>query len=265
MKALWTSLCVFALANLIALGALGAWLVKSDRLDMERARSIREMLMTTLTEERAAKEAEVITTEQKKKEAETAAKESRAPLTAAEQLAARIEATELDRQRAERLKREVQDLRASLSSEREKLDGDWKKLRDAQRAHSEQVAQNLATVGNEQFQKTLTVLSKLEPRESKSVLLQMLDGAGIEPMTAPGFAPVTPGATPAAPAPDATPAASPGKPGKPQVLAYLDAMDDKIRTAIVNEIVRDDPKLAAELLEALRVRGTFAAVAQGNP
>ncbi|MBK7294565.1 MAG: hypothetical protein IPI84_12500 [Holophagaceae bacterium] len=96
----------------------------------------------------------------------------------------------------------------------------------------------------------------------------MLDGAGIEPMTTPAFAPVTPGAapaTPAAPVVDTPPVASPGKPGKPQVLAYLDAMDDKIRTAIVNEIIRDDPKLAAELLEALRVRGTFAAVAQGNP
>jgi hypothetical protein len=42
-------------------------------------------------------------------------------------------------------------------------------------------------------------------------------------------------------------------------------MDDKIRTAILNEIIKEDPKLAAELLEALRVRGTFAAVAQGAP
>lgn len=271
MKALWTALSVAAIANLIALVALGAWLVKSDRLDNDRARRIRELLTITITDEKAASAAELASLEQKKAEAETARKENQAPLTAAEQLEARLEATELDRQRAERLKREVQDLRASLSSERAKLDSDWKQLRDAQKAHADQVQQNLATVGSEQFQKTLTVLSKLEPKEAKSVLMQMLDGAGIQPVQVPGIsmAPVAapPSANPQAPStgPEPSTASPSARPGTQQVLAYIDAMDDKIRTAILNEIIKDDPKLAAELLEALRVRGTFAAVAQGAP
>ena len=274
MKALWTALSVAALANLIALVALGAWLVKSDRLDNDRARRIRELLTITITDEKAASAAELASLEQKKAEEETARKENQAPLTAAEQLEARLEATELDRQRAERLKREVQDLRASLSSERAKLDSDWKQLRDAQKAHADQIQQNLATVGSEQFQKTLTVLSKLEPKEAKSVLMQMLDGAGIQPVQVPGIsmAPVAapPTANPQAPTtgpePSTVSPSSPSsRPGTQQVLAYIDAMDDKIRTAILNEIIKEDPKLAAELLEALRVRGTFAAVAQGAP
>lgn len=269
MKALWTALCVAAIANLIALVALGAWLVKSDRLDNDRARRIRELLTITITDEKAASAAELASLEQKKAEEETARKQNQAPLTAAEQLEARLEATELDRQRAERLKREVQDLRASLSSERAKLDSDWKQLRDAQKAHADQVEQNLATVGSEQFQKTLTVLSKLEPKEAKSVLMQMLDGAGIQPVQVPGIsmAPVDTSANPQAPSagPEPSTTSTPARPGTQQVLAYIDAMDDKIRTAILNEIIKDDPKLAAELLEALRVRGTFAAVAQGAP
>jgi hypothetical protein len=42
-------------------------------------------------------------------------------------------------------------------------------------------------------------------------------------------------------------------------------MDDKIRTAVLNELVKQDPALAAELLEALRVLGTFAEVSPSNP
>lgn len=258
MKGLWTALTVLAIANLLALAGLGAWLVQSDRMDMARARKLRELVSTTLTAEqseaaRLAAEAEA------KEKAEAAAKlEARAPLTAAEQLEARLEATELDRQRAERLKREVQDLRLSLSAERERLDSEWKKLRDAQKDHADRVAQNLATVGNEQFQKTLTVLSKLEPKEAMAVLRQLLDGKGVQPLTtsAPGSA--------IAPT-DGVPESAGQKPGKAQVLAYIDAMDDKVRTAIVNELVKQDPALAAELLESLRVHGTFAEVSPSNP
>jgi hypothetical protein len=75
-----------------------------------------------------------------------------------------------------------------------------------------------------------------------------------------------PQAPSASPEPSTASPSSPSeRPGTQQVLAYIDAMDDKIRTAILNEIIKEDPKLAAELLEALRVRGTFAAVAQGAP
>ncbi|MFZ4573330.1 MAG: hypothetical protein ACOYN0_02965 [Phycisphaerales bacterium] len=264
MKGLWTALSVFALANLIALVAVGAWLVKSDRLDMERAKHIRELMTTTISEEKAASQAQLATLEQEKVTAEAARKEKLAPLTAAEQLEARVQSTELDRQRAERLKREVQDLRQTLAGERVKLDADWAALRDAQKAHADQVKQNIETVGSEQFQKTLTVLSKLEPKDATSVLLEVLKGSGVQPLSTPPSGP-TPAASPAsAPTPSGVADVS-ERPGMQKVLAYVDAMDDKVRTAIVTELVKQDQKLAAELLEALRVRGTFAAVAKGAP
>jgi hypothetical protein len=258
MKGLWTALCVLAIANLLAIGGLGAWLVQSDRMDMARARKLRELISTTLTAEQSEARRIAAEAEAAKKAEEAAKLASRAPLTAAEQLEARLEATELDRQRAERLKREVQDLRLSLSTEREQLDTEWKKLRDAQKDHADRVAQNLATVGNEQFQKTLTVLSKLEPKDSMSILRQILDGKGVQPLTT-----SPPSSAPSSPSQAATDQTE--RPGKAQALAYLDAMDDKIRTAVLNELVKQDPALAAELLEALRVLGTFAEVSPSNP
>lgn len=282
MKGLMTGLAVVAIANVLAIGGLLFWLVKSDRLDIDRARKLREIVSVTLTNERADEEAKKKALEEGEKAQAVAKKESQAPLTAAEQLAARLEATELDRQRAARLKREVADLQAGLAMERAKLDDEWRKLRTAQTDHAAQVDQNLTTVGSEQFQKTLTVLSKLEPKESKAILSSLLAGAGVQPVTGPNgnFAPVnaaantgaaaasSPGVPPLTPptkAAESSGRPTPSKPGMPQVLAYLDSMEDKVRTAIVQEFVKEDPVLAGELLEALRVRGTFAAVSPASP
>jgi hypothetical protein len=251
MKALWTALSIFAVANLIATASFVGWLVNADRLDSDRAKRVREIFTTTISDEKAAADQQLVALEDKKKAEEAAEKEKLPPLTAAEQLAARLEATELDRQRAERMKREVQDLRTALANERDRMDAEWKKLRETRKAHEEEVALNERIVGSEQFRKTLTVLTKLEPKETKNILVQMLNGAGTTPVTADADSGL------------ADSASSPS--GLPQVLAYLDAMEDKTRTAIMSEFARDDAGLAARLLEALRIRGTFAAASQSAP
>jgi len=192
----------------------------------------------------------LVALENEKKVAEAAEKEKLPPLTAAEQLAARLEATELDRQRAERMKREVQDLRTALANERDRMDAEWKKLRETRKAHEEEVALNERIVGSEQFRKTLTVLTKLEPKETKNILVQMLNGAGTTPVAADDMSSAD---------------ASASTTGLLQVLAYLDATEDKTRTAIMSEFAREDPGLAARLLEALRIRGTFAAASPSAP
>jgi hypothetical protein len=47
--------------------------------------------------------------------------------------------------------------------------------------------------------------------------------------------------------------------GTDQVVAYLNAMEDRTRTKIITEFQKQDPALAAELLERLRTRATLAA------
>lgn len=251
MKALWNALSVIAVANMIGLGLLVGWLFSSGRLDTDRAREIRALVSVTLADHKAALDlaaSDAAAQEAERLEAEKAAKP---PVTAAERLAARLEATELDRERAERLKREIADLQRGLSTERSRLDTEWTKLRTAQQAHADEVRRNEDTVGGAQFKKTLGVLGKLEPKDAKSILVQILNGVAEADAVGAGTSAVIA---------NASAGTSAANPGRSQVLSYLDAMPDKTRTAILAEIVKDDPRLAAELLEGLRIRGTFAAV-----
>lgn len=222
MKNAFVALSVLALANLVAVISFVGWLGATDRLDSARVRQIREVLSPTLSQSRA-KEQE----EQQKKlavEADSAKQAKLArPVTTAEQaLASRLEQTEVDRQRAQRLRDEnaqlqksisemttrLEDLRTQVAKAREEFEAVTKGTRDA--------------VADQQFKKTLGTLSALKADKAKSALKEVM-------------------------------ASSPQ--GKPQVVTYLNAMDEEVRTKIVQEFLKDDPKLAAELLESLRTRG----------
>ncbi|CAG0999556.1 hypothetical protein PHYC_02785 [Phycisphaerales bacterium] len=252
MKTLWNILAVVAIGNLVALGAFVGWLKVTDRLDVERATTVRLMLAKTITTERAEKEEAKAKEEAEREAAEAAAKASRAPLTASQLLAAREEATELDRQRIERLQREVSDLRAQLAREiaevktqRDQLDADRTQFDAIVRATGEQLQ-------NEQFQKTLGVLVSLKPAQAVTLLRGMM-----APPAA--FAPVDGGAEPAPVGPAWSEA------GITEVVGYLDAMEDKNRTKIIGEFAKAEPALATELLERLRNRATMARVPSGAP
>lgn len=255
MKLLWNALCVIALTNLLALGGVIGWLKMTDRLDMGRARELREVLTKTISQERAEVEQVKLAAEadQKKKEAE--AKARRVPLTASEQLAARLEATELDEQRLKGMRSEVDALQRTLREAQEKVKAERAAL-DADRAAFEAARKTIAeTTKNEQFQKTLSVLQSIKPTEARAMLSEIMGG------TPPAPTPGTPTPTDAA---SATPSPEPRNKGREQVIAYLDAMDPKVRTKVLTEFLKSDPKLAAGLLEELRQRGQVASAA-GKP
>lgn len=250
MKTLWNILAVVAIGNIVALAAFVGWLKVSDRLNAERATAVRMMLAKTITTERAEKDEAKAKEEADRKAAEAAAKSSRAPLTASQLLAARDEASELDRQRLERLQREVSDLQAQLAKdmadvkrEREQLDADRRRFDAIVKATTEQLQ-------DEQFQKTLGVLTSLKPAQAVTVLRGML-------APAPAFAPIEGEAPPVAP--------SWSEEGIAEVVSYLDAMEDKNRTKIIAEFAKAEPALATELLERLKNRATMARVPSGAP
>ena len=255
MKTFWTVLSVLAVANLIALGGFVGWLAKSDRLNMERVKAVREALVKPVELEKQEQAEKAKAAEADKLRAEAEAKASKPPLTAAEKLQARIEATELDRQRLERLKREVADLQQQLAAERARLEADKSEFAALQKQFDQTVA-NAAEVGTEeQFQKTLKVLVSQKPGQAVILLKQIL----IEPASTPdlSMAPIANGAT------FAPPPAEPAPPSEARmgtVVAYLDAMTDKQRSKIMDALTKTDPKLAADLLERLRTRGEFARV-----
>jgi hypothetical protein len=255
MKTLWTILSVLAVANLLALAGFVGWLHNTDRLDTGRMRQIREVLTKTVSQQKTETEAKAQAQEAERIKAQAEKRASQPPLTAAERLSARVEATELDRQRIERLKREVLDLQRQLSEERRVLEAQKLAFEAEKRGFDEAIASSNAAGTDAQFQKTLKVLQGQKPTQAVALLREML----AEPVVAPpefASVPMTNGAT-AAPT---SAAAAASEKRMATVVGYLDAMNDKSRAKIIEALTKTDPKLAAELLERLRQRGEFARV-----
>jgi len=255
MKTFWTILSVLAVANLLATAAFLGWLKSSDRLDLDRARHVRTMLSKTITQE-GIEAAEVkAKAEADAKAAEVAKKAAQPPLTAEQRVALRLEATELDRQRAERLKREVEDLQRVLAIERANLDRDRAAFADEKRAFETASASTRQALDDQQFQKTLGVIASMKPKDAAALFRQMLQPA--QPAAS------SDASTPQANAPATiTPATSPDV-GIDRVVMYLDAMDEKPRGKIITELAKGDPALATQLLEKIRARAQFAPVPRG--
>lgn len=228
MRSLWTIVSVMAVANMLALLAFAAWLRATDRLDADRLAQVREMLSETITQEKARTEREQAAAEA----AEAAAVEEAAlrepPLASSDVLGLKIEESEADRLRAERLRREAQDIRAALRRERELLDEQRAEF-ETERSAFERMRKELAELeGSKQFKRTLATYEGLKPPAVRTVFLELLK-------------PQADGAVDEA--------------GAKQVVAYLNAMQDRARSKIIDEFVQNEPKVAAVLLERLRTHG----------
>ncbi|MCX5689643.1 MAG: hypothetical protein NTV94_07650, partial [Planctomycetota bacterium] len=249
MKALMTGIIVIAIANLLAIGGFVGWLVQTDRLDMERVRELRQKLAVTVTQDRADKAAQEKKDAAAAAEAVAAAKAAKPPLTASEQLSARLEATELDKERLSRLKREIDSLQKRLAEQADQIARDRAALERDRKAFADMSATTVETQTTEQFQKALGVLTSLKPAAAKSILAQMLTGALDDAgSAAAGGGALT--ANGAAPAAGAAPVVRPEQLKK--VVQYLDAMEERPRTKIMTEFTKDDPALAGRLLAELR-------------
>lgn len=258
MKTLWMTLSALAIANLLALAGFLMWLKSSDRLDRGRLEQVRQIISKPLAQEKAEKEAQSKKAEAEKKTAEETAKAARPPLTASEALAARLEAGEIDRQRIEALRSAIRALQDPLRAEREALTIEKRKLQQDQAAFQAQVASHDALVGDQQFKKTLGVLEALKPAEAKSLIMEILKGT--EPAVAVERASV--GAltanTPTQASPSAPGAASITTEGMKRSVDYLNAMQPRQRAKVMSELLKDDSKLASQLLERMRTYGQVA-------
>jgi hypothetical protein len=74
---------------------------------------------------------------------------------------------------------------------------------------------------DQQFKKSLSVLEAMKPGQARIALREVMAG------------------------PD----------GKGMAVAYLNAMDEGVRAKVVQEFLKEEPKVAADLLEALRTSG----------
>jgi hypothetical protein len=257
MKALMNGLIVIAIANLIAIAAFIGWLATNDRLDMDRVRKLRQMVSQTITDEKAKAAADAAAVAVAKSTAEQAAKAAQVPLTASEQLSARLEATELDKERLARLKREVENLQRRLAEQNTLVAQGRAALESDRKKFQQMTVDELEKTKSEQFQKALGVLSSLKPAAAKTMLTRMLEGAA-DDFSQPAASPATP-ATAANGSPASPPAATPER--VQRVVLYLDAMEERVRTKVMTEFAKDDPVMASRLLNELRDKGKLAAPA----
>jgi len=86
------------------------------------------------------------------------------------------------------------------------------------------------TEGNAQFKKALATLEGLKPDKAKAALQELINGKQVD-----------------------------------QAVAYLNAMQERMRTKVIDEFITADPKVATDLLERLRTRGMIARAPEAPP
>lgn len=230
MSTLWRIVSVIAVANLLALLGLAGWLAASDRLDLARLRAVRQVLAPTRAADRAKEEEAKRQAEEAARAQAEKAKVGTPPVTAAERLAIKIEQSEADHQRLERARKEIEDLRRTLMLERDRLDADIAAFAAQRAAFDAERRRIREQEGDAQFQKTLATLEQLKPDKAKAALQELLDAGQMD-----------------------------------QVVAYLDGMQDRTRTKVIDEFLKADPKVAAALLERVRTRGVEPRAVAGSP
>src|SRR6056297_2871519 len=154
MKSLKRAILILLVLNLLAMLAGVGWLFVSGRFSEERAVELTKLFNEPVSVEQARLDAEA----RAAAEAE-AAKPRELPelaLNSEERNLVRVEMTQVDLARLERMKREVEDLQAILSKERRGIADDRDAL-EQERAEFEAMRERLmALEGGKQFKKALS-------------------------------------------------------------------------------------------------------------
>jgi len=219
MKMLIKALMAVAILNLLAvLGGVG-WIFVSGRVDKQRAMDVVEMFGET-TGGRDMR----LKSEEAEAAAAIAAEEVALPelaMNSDELNDIRLQLTQIDRARLERMQREITDLQNTLKRERALLAServDFESEREdflAMRDRLEKIE------GSDQFTKSLNVLKESKAKDSMAMLDVLIEQGKRE-----------------------------------QVVTYLSAMSTGVRTEVIAEFVKaDQAELAAGLLESIRMRG----------
>jgi hypothetical protein len=223
IRSLVIGLSILAVINLLLIAGGIAWLHTTDRLDVARLQEAHQLFRETLTA-RAAREAEAdAAAEAARVDAALREKESQPPIPSADLLAVRLENTQADLARLEAIRREAQILQETLRRERRALEEE--KLAFSRERDNFERARRIVveTEGSAQFKKALATYEGLKPDRARIAFDQLIQLGQTD-----------------------------------QVVAYLNAMQERARTRIIDEFLRDQPAVATDLLERLRVRGLAA-------
>ena len=222
MKKIWNIVACLAVANVLAIAAVLTWLGMTDRLSRERIQSLKEVLSRTNVQENQDKAAAEIAKTKATKDAALAEKMAEPPVTAAQKIQENKVDSEQALQVGLRREREVETLRQSLAAQMATLEQRERQLKDDRAAFEAQRRKLTEIEGAAQFKTALSTLEDQKAHDAKLVLGALLAARQED-----------------------------------QVVAYLARMEEGKRSKIIAEFVKEDPSVAAELLERLRTRGAI--------
>jgi hypothetical protein len=230
MKTLWSILSIVAVAHLLAIAGIIAYLVGTGRLDAPRMREVRQLMSETSTQRDARLEQDKIKAARDAAAAQSAAKIGTPPVTAADALDLKLEQSQIDLTRLESLKRDVQVLQETLARERAALDTERSAFTKARQDFEQAREVVRKTESDAQFKKALATIEGLKADKAKATLQTLIEQQQTD-----------------------------------QVVSYLNAMQERTRTKVLDEFIKSDPKVAADLLERLRTRGMSVAGLGASP
>jgi hypothetical protein len=210
--------------NLLALALFTAWLWQSGRLNRQRIDSVRDMLAHTIAEDVAEMEAAAAESKRDHAEAAENARRANPPLPSAAQVNEISVMNTREYLTLRRLEDEKNMLVEQLRLQSQRMQEELAAF-ESQRAQWEQATRaDRDRQADEQFQKTVKLYESLPAKQSKAMLVELVD-----------------------------------RNATPQAIAYLDAMDPRAAAKILRELKTDtENKLATELLENLRTFGLTA-------
>jgi len=221
MKNLWNIVSFLAVVHLLAVVMFGGWLWKSERLDGDRIRELREMLAMTIPEaEAAAARAAEEATVRRQQMAEANLRENPG-LPSADRVRTIVDANQSEQRSARR----IRDFKEQLARQMAQAEASIDEKREALQTEQESLVSGAAVERErrsaDQLKKAVKILESLPPKQLKRQIIELVNSGS-----------------------------------KEQAVIYLDAMNLRIAGKVFAEFKTDqEVKLAKELLERVRTLG----------
>ncbi len=219
-KSLWLIISTIAVANILTLLGVGGWLFATDRLSPDRLEGVRTIFEISVTAQDKDEQAALAAANNKSLEERLEAGEGTAPVPAMVRNMLIHEQDEISQQRLARSQREQEDLLRVIDDRQREL-AVRESVFEQDKAAWEAMRKRLtAQESAEQFQKTVKNYETQKPAIARDILETLINSGG-----------------------------------RAQAVAYLNAMSPRATSKVISAFAKDDPALAAELLERLRTFG----------
>ena len=177
MRSVFLAIVGLVVINALVLAGFVGWLGMSGRLDRERYEKVVEIFKLTIDAEKQQEQERLAAVEQeaaKKKEAMRLQAAAQGASSFDQKLVDDESANELILEQYARLKRDISDIQRRIASDKQFLRKQKEEL-DAARADFEKYKQQFASRNeDEDFTKTVQMLSQLSPKQGKQVLISMM-------------------------------------------------------------------------------------------